>query len=93
MPRGKSSRYGSLSGEDIGEKTTIADIHAERLGDMVKAVLAIGDAVLIATTKDGGSVRVILMSGDDKTSTYLTSGTAVNEFCMRVRDMALDIGS
>jgi hypothetical protein len=86
MARSTRGRYASIGDGDGSGKLAIDAIESERLGDMVKAVLGIGDAVLFGITRDGGSVRIILMSGDEKQSEYLASAPEVTAFCRTVKD-------
>ena len=80
----KKSRYGHLSDGVPTEGGILKDVNPELLGEMITAVLSVGDAVLCGITRDGGSVRIILMSGDEKTSTYLKSAAEVDDYCKRV---------
>lgn len=84
MPQRRNSRYGHLGAGDNGDHRTLDDADPEAIGDLVRAVLTAGDAVLFGVTKDAGSVRVILMSGDEKTSQYLNSAEKLNAFCRTV---------
>jgi hypothetical protein len=81
--RGKG-RYADFAGGDSGKASPVPNITAEYIGDMVKAVIGAGDAVLIAATKDGGAVRITLMSGDEKQTTYLATAELVDEFAQGV---------
>ncbi len=84
MARGTRGRYSSIGDSNGSGKLAIDAIGSENIGDMVKAVLQVGDAVLFGITRDGGSVRVILMSGDEKQSEYLASSVEMDTFCKRV---------
>lgn len=86
MPGRKSGRYSSLSSQREGEAATIRSVTPELLGELVIEVVAIGDAVLIGQTRDGTAVRIILMSGDEKTSEYLATAPDVDDFCKRVSE-------
>lgn len=84
MAQPRRKRYADFTDGSSDEKSFLADITPELLGELVVAVLNVGDAVLFGVTRNGGAVRVILMSGDEKSSTYLNSATDVDAFAKRV---------
>lgn len=90
MPKVRSGRYAGIGKADSSESDTIVAASPELLGELVQSVLRVGDAVLFGVTKDGGSVRVILMSGDEKTSEYLSSADDLDTFCRKVSQHITD---
>lgn len=82
--RSKSTRYANLRGETRPEATWYLQADHEAIGAMVAQVLATGDAVLFGITRDKTAVRVILMSGDEKTSEYLSTAEELTDYCQRV---------
>jgi hypothetical protein len=91
MPKqAKGGKYGKWTeASDKIEDTLILGCDSELMGDLVKAVLHEGDAVLFGVTRDGGSIRVILMSGDDKSSKYFTSAEELAVFCKDISQTLL----
>lgn len=86
MPGKRSGRYSGIGKSNDSESRVLDECTPELLGDLAVAVLRAGDAILFGVTRDGGSVRVILMSGDEKTSEYLSSGAELDAFARNVRD-------
>ena len=84
MPRPRNGRYAHLDDATAPTGSAVVDSNPELIGELVQAVLGIGDAVLFGVTRDGGSVRVILMSGDEKVSKYLQTGPDLDAFCKSV---------
>jgi hypothetical protein len=62
----------------------VLEINPELVGELVQQVLNVGDALLFGVTRDGGSIRVILMSGDEKVSHYLSDARSFDDFAKRV---------
>ena len=79
VSKGKG-RYAHLATPDNGSNDLVPAIDAEGLGDAVKAVIGAGDCILIAATKGGVSLRVQLMSGDERETVYLNSTAEVDSF-------------
>jgi hypothetical protein len=88
MPSRPSSRYGNLGTPGKKGKNPAADANPELIGELVQAVLSVGDAVLFGVTRDGGAVRTILMSGDEKTSVYHATGEELDAFA---KQLAIDL--
>lgn len=86
MPGKRTGRYAGIGKSNDGENRILDECTPELLGDLVVAMLRAGDAILFGITRDGGSVRVILMSGDEKTSEYLSTGTELDTFAKNVKD-------
>jgi hypothetical protein len=84
MATNDRSRYRSYGDKPGNVVAPAAGAAPELLGELVQAVLSVGDAILYGVTKDGGAVRVILMSGTEKTSLYFTSSEALDAFCKQV---------
>lgn len=80
MPGAKNGRYGHLSTKATEVKTWWNDADESAIGDCVKKVLDAGDAILFGRTRDGGAVRIILMSGDEKASEYVTSAEQLTTY-------------
>jgi hypothetical protein len=84
MPSRTQSRYGAYGESGKKAQNPATEANPELIGELVQAVLAVGDAVLFGITRDGGAVRTILMSGDDKTSVYHASGAELDAFAKQV---------
>lgn len=86
MPQRRNGRYAHLGTDTTSAEAVTEGADPEAIGDLVRAVLAAGDAVLFGITRDGGSARIILMSGDERTSVYLKSPAEIDTYCRTVRD-------
>jgi hypothetical protein len=83
-------RYDLFTDKGPGDKSILAKATPELIGELVTSVLGVGDAVLFGVTRDGGSVRVILMSGDEKSSQYFSDPGELDDFCKRVSQHVRD---
>lgn len=87
MPaKSTGNRYASLSTGATPNKSLLDDIDPDQLGEMIVNVLRAGDAVLFGVTRDGTAIRVMLMSGGDKSSEYFGEADKLHQFCKRVGD-------
>jgi hypothetical protein len=80
MPAKRNGRYAHLATPGTDATGLVANLDAEGIGDAVKAVAGAGDCILIAATKGGVSLRVQLMSGDERETVYLNSTEEANNF-------------
>lgn len=90
---GQGDRYGRRGSGDNREKFSWSDLSTPEIGELVAAVLGIGDAVLFGVTRDGSAVRVILMSGDERESEYCGSADDLIAFAKSVSQHIADVHS
>lgn len=86
MAKRSGSRYGNLGGDDRSGGNPAAEASPELIGELVAAVVSIGDAILFGATRDGGAIRVVLMSGEERESVYADTGEKLDTLCRTVRD-------
>lgn len=65
----------------------ILDLPGDVAWSALRAALAAGIGVLLASTTDGGAVSVTLFVGDDRAKGYLTSPEQAATFIDHLRDM------
>jgi hypothetical protein len=80
----RSDRYGTGGRGPTKDKFAWGDMSDPAIGEMVAAVLSIGDACLFGVTRDGSAVRLILMSGDDRESEYFGDAESLLDFARHV---------
>ena len=84
MPAKRGSKYAGL-GSSNGAKADPTDgVDPTVLGEFVLAVVGQGDACLFSATRDGGSIRVVLMSGEEKEPPEYLGGATLNSYCESV---------
>jgi hypothetical protein len=79
-----TNRYGTNGRADKAPKFDWEDLSTPEIGELVAAVLSIGDACLFGVTRDGSAVRVILMSGDDRESEYFGNAADLIDYARGV---------
>lgn len=84
MAKPSRSKYAGLGSSNGSKADPTEGVDPTILGEFVLAIVGQGDACLFSATRDGGSIRVVLMSGDDKEPPEYLGGDALNNYCRTV---------
>lgn len=85
-----NSRYTGLGAKEGNSTIDDWDWDSELVGDVVRAVITQGDAIMFGLTGDGGALRVTVLEGDNRIVEYASGTEAIRKLLTNIRDLATD---
>ena len=89
MPRPRQGAFAFLADAPAAdEPVSLVNVDADTLRDAIAFWTALGHAITIGRTSDGGAVGVHLLAGGQRKSQYFTDLALLEDFLVTVRDGA-----